>query len=635
MNLVNQLRLFSLILVAIIISSASLYYMSTVKVKSELHTYTRIGEVVQGIFELNLLTNEHIATRTKRSQIQWNNRHASLANLLLIIESHSDTSESDIINRTRLNLAKVRSLFLKIITIENLNAEHMPAPAKILINRINSQARLLSQQIVSDVNRIKDYSQTNLNNTENNLTFIIQSTLLLIAISFLLMTYWIRRSFLSPILKLNEHSSRLSQGDYHAKIDLQGSNEITDLSRSFNVMSKTIAEKIDSLIKNAETLEKSKQKLEQSILNTKPAELLYKEIFSSAADCLISINDTGIIQTINPAGEKIFGYREAELIGKNITIIMPSPYKEKHDSYLANYKKTGEATIIGRGRQVEGLRKDGTVMPIALAISEIHLEGAVYYSGVLRDITEELEAKESMLNVNQKLEATNKELEAYAYSISHDLRSPLRAIDGYSMILIEDFADKLDDEALLYLSRIRTGTGKMGELITDMLKMSRITQETLNIKHLNLAQLAEEEIVCQRAAHSDRDIEFSCENIVPAYGDEVLIRAVLENLLGNAVKYTAKQLTAKIEFSYTQAADGQAVFTIKDNGVGFNMDYKDKLFKAFQRLHKNNEFEGSGIGLATVQRIIERHNGKIWAESEPNKGAIFYFTLNPDAGNNG
>ncbi len=635
MSLVNQLRLFSLTLVIIIVVSASLYYISTAKVQSELKTYARVGEVVQGIFELNLLTHEHIATRTKRSQIQWTNRHASLANLLLIIENNSDENKSIIINRTRLNLAKVRSLFFKIIAMENLHSVDMPEPAKTLIKRISSQARLLTQQIVSDVNKIKSYSQTNLKNTEKNLASIIQSTLFLIVVSFLMMTYWIRHSFLSPILKLGKHSILLSKGNYAEKIELHGNNEITDLSRSFNSMSDVISEKINSLIKNAHSLEESKKQLERSIVNAKSAELRYKEIFVSAADCIISINDAGIIQTINPAGEKIFGYDAEELEGKNVNTIMPSPYKENHDAYLENYKKTGHAKIMGMGRQVEGQRKDGTLIPVALTISEINIEGAIYYSGVLRDITEELEAKESILNVNQQLATTNKELEAYAYSISHDLRSPLRAIDGYSMILTEDFAEQLEDEALLYLSRIRTGIVKMGELITNLLKMSRITQETLEVKPLDLAELAKQEMSHLQTAHPDRNIKFSCKALPLVNGDKILIQAALENLLGNAVKYTEKQTLANIEFSCIQEQDKPVVFFIKDNGVGFNMAHKDKLFKAFQRLHKNNEFEGSGIGLATVQRIIERHNGKIWAEAEPDKGAIFYFTLNSDADDNG
>jgi len=635
MNLANQSRIFTTALITIVLLTAKLYFDSAAKINNELNTYEKVTNVVQGIFELNMLTDEYISTQKERTIVQWRNRHASLTNLLLIIEKQSFENRSTIINRTRLNLSKVRTLFHKVIVLENIEGINIPSNNKNLINRITAQARLLTQQIVSDVNRMKVNSQIVLEQAKNRLTLLMKITLILIGVIFFTFMCWMKIKFLSPILKLNQHSQRLAQGNYHEKMLFSGKNEIAELSKSFNMMTQTISEKIEALTEKSDSLENSKKELERSLASIKSAELRYGNIFNSSYDCIISINDEGLIQTINPAGEKLFGYSEFELTGKNVTRIMPSPDKENHDSYIKNYKISGKPKIIGVGRTLEGLRKDGTLIPIALTVSKITIDGQVFFNGVIRDITEELAAKESLIEFNRQLMSTNKELESYAYSISHNLRSPLRAIDGYSMILLKDFAKSLDDEAQDYLSRIRSSTRKMGELFTDLLKMSRITQETLDVKPLNLSELANEEMGHLQSAHPDRVIEFLCAPDIDATGDQILIQAVLENLLNNAVKYTEKESTAIIQFDAYQNENKDKIYFIKDNGVGFNMAHKDKLFKAFQRLHKDKDFEGSGIGLATVQRIIERHNGKIWAESEPDKGATFYFTLKPRNENNG
>ena len=369
--------------------------------------------------------------------------------------------------------------------------------------------------------------------------------------------------------------------------------------------------------------------LEKSLNATKIAESRYSTIFNSASDGIVIINHKGIIQSVNPSAEALFDYTSDELIGENVAILVPSPHKYQHDNYLENYKKTRKAKIIGARRELEGLRKDGEHTPISLAISEMTLEGKTYFSGVIRDISEEIKAKNDLIRTNEQLSMTNKELEAYAYSISHDLRSPLRVIDGYSMILLEDYADELSSEVRDYLLRIRKGTDKMGDLITNLLKMSQTANETLMIESFDLSKIIKEVIEQLQQIHKNRKIELNYLPEIQITGDKTLIQDVMENLINNSVKFSAKQAITKIEIGSSTNADNLQVIFVKDNGVGFNMAHQSKLFQPFQRLHKVNQFEGSGIGLATVHRIIKLHKGDIWAESEPDKGATFYFTLNP------
>jgi signal transduction histidine kinase len=245
----------------------------------------------------------------------------------------------------------------------------------------------------------------------------------------------------------------------------------------------------------------------------------------------------------------------------------------------------------------------------------------------------EAEVRELNRNLEQRVEernaqllSVNKELDAFAYSVSHDLRAPLRAIDGFSQALEEDCADRLDEAGKDYLQRVRKGCARMGHLIEDLLQLSRLSRRDIVRTELDLTAMATEVVEELRAGASGRSVVFQIEPGLRASGDPTLLRAVLDNLLGNAFKFTSTTPGARIEFGRT-LVEGQPAFFVRDNGVGFDMQYANKLFGAFQRLHGAGEFEGTGIGLATVQRIILRHGGRIWPESVVGQGATFYFTL--------
>ncbi|MBI3977153.1 MAG: response regulator [Chloroflexi bacterium] len=227
-----------------------------------------------------------------------------------------------------------------------------------------------------------------------------------------------------------------------------------------------------------------------------------------------------------------------------------------------------------------------------------------------------------------QLEATNKELEAFSYSVSHDLRAPLRAIDGFSQALLEDYADRLDAEGRDYLRRVRAGSQRMAQLIDDLLKLSRVSRWELRRETVDLSALARAIAAELRQAQPERRVDFAIAEGLTVVGDAHLLRIMLENLLGNAWKFTAEHGTARIELG-TEQRDGERVYFVRDDGAGFEMAYAGKLFGAFQRLHAMTEFEGTGIGLATVQRIVHRHGGRIWAEAAVEQGATFFFTLQP------
>lgn len=255
-------------------------------------------------------------------------------------------------------------------------------------------------------------------------------------------------------------------------------------------------------------------------------------------------------------------------------------------------------------------------LAIAIANARLYDEVQQYATRLEERVAERTEA----------LAAVNKELEAFAYSVSHDLRAPLRSLDGFSQALLEDYADQLNATAQDYLRRVRAGSQRMGRLIDDILKLSRLTRTEMQWERVDLSALAREIAVELHQAQPVRKADWTIVAGVVVRGDARLLRIVLENLIGNAWKFTAKQDCAKIEFGHTEV-EGKPVCFVRDNGAGFDMAYADRLFGAFQRLHSATEFEGTGIGLATVQRIIHRHGGRVWAEGVVDEGATFYFTL--------
>jgi signal transduction histidine kinase len=239
-------------------------------------------------------------------------------------------------------------------------------------------------------------------------------------------------------------------------------------------------------------------------------------------------------------------------------------------------------------------------------------------------------ASKDLEEANRELEGTNRELEAFSYSVSHDLRAPLRAIDGFSQILQEDYEHALDDQGMDYLGRVRAASGHMGTLIDDLLDLSRVGRRPLRRERVDLTHLATEIVEELKESQPDREIEFVAAENVVAWGDASLLKLALENLLGNAWKFTARERAARIEFGAERRPgpdSASPVYYVRDNGAGFDQAYADKLFGAFQRLHGQDEFEGTGIGLATVARIVHRHGGRVWAEGTVGEGATFYFTL--------
>ncbi len=353
------------------------------------------------------------------------------------------------------------------------------------------------------------------------------------------------------------------------------------------------------------------------------SEARLQAIFDTAVDGIITIDERGIIERFNPAAEHMFGYTEAEVTGKNISMLMPSPYREAHDGYLAHYLQTGKKKIIGIGREVVGLREDGTTFPMDLAVGETRQDDRHMFTGTVRDISERKQAEEQRNRLLHALESANEELKNFGYVVSHDLKAPLRAIGSLADWLSTDYADKFDDEGKEHMRLLISRVHRMDGLIDGILQYSRVGRVKETIIAVELNQLVREVI---DLLAPPENITVSVENSLPTVMVEpTRIQQVFQNLLSNAIKYMDKPVG---EIRIACVAKGrQWQFSITDNGPGIDQQHFEKIFQLFQTLAPRDRVESTGVGLSLVKKIVEMYGGRIWLESTVGLGSTFFFTL--------
>jgi PAS domain S-box-containing protein len=396
------------------------------------------------------------------------------------------------------------------------------------------------------------------------------------------------RHIIRSLASLTEATQTVALGDFSSRARILAPDEIGRLAHTFNQMTGTLQE-------------------------TTVSRRFVESIIDSMQDSVVVINSLGQITRVNDVSTQTFEYSKEELKGMSVEKLFARPI---------------EMFVVQRDTETMGVTKNGREFPSAVSISLLEGLGVGVraFVCVIEDITERKEHEETLKNRNKALANVNRELEAFSYSVSHDLRAPLRAIDGFSQAVIEDYSEKLDSEGKENLARIRSAVQRMGKLIDDILNLSRISRAEMKFRKVDLSEIAKQVVQELKSENPKRNINFKIKEQMTGSADPFLMKILYDNLIGNAWKYTSKHENANIEIG-SKFEGAQEIFYVKDDGAGFDMTYANKLFRAFQRLHTATEFAGTGVGLATVQRIINRHGGSLWAEGAVERGATFYFTL--------
>lgn len=371
--------------------------------------------------------------------------------------------------------------------------------------------------------------------------------------------------------------------------------------------------------------ESLEQQLQQQAQDSAEAEEWMRSVVNHVVDGIININEYGMVTTFNPAAERIFGYAAQEVIGQNIKLLMPEPFHSEHDGYLANYLRTGQAKIIGIGREVIGRRKDGSTFPMDLAVSEFQLGKRRHFTGIVRDITQRKRAEEELRQAAQELARSNTDLEQFAYVASHDLQEPLRAVSGCVQVLKRRYQKQLDSRADELIAHTVDGVRRMQTLIDDLLSYSRVGRQGKTFEPSDCNTILDQALANLETAVKETKAVVTHDRLPVVNADAAQLKQLFQNLISNAIKFRGQQ-PPQIHVA-ADRKEGHWVFSVKDNGIGMQPEYFERIFVIFQRLHTRTEYAGTGIGLAICKKIVERHRGRIFVESAPDQGSTFYFTI--------
>lgn len=367
----------------------------------------------------------------------------------------------------------------------------------------------------------------------------------------------------------------------------------------------------------------SRKRAEEALLES---EARMRAIVDTAVDAIITIDERGTMERVNPRAEQLFGYTAAEMTGQNVSMLMPQPFRDEHDGFLARYRETGEKRIIGVGREVVGQRKDGSTFPMDLSVAQMQIGQRRMFTGIVRDITARREAEEQRQRLLQDLSAANEELTNFAYVVSHDLKAPLRGIGSLANWLSTDYAESFDDEGREHMRLLISRVHRMGALIDGILQYSRVGRVREATVKVDLNVLLREVIdLLAPPAHIDVTIARSLPTLT---GERTRIQQVFQNLISNAIRYIDKPVgTVQID-CVRDGDDGRFwKFSVADNGVGIEARHFERIFQLFQTLVPRDRVESTGVGLTLVRKIVEMYGGEVWVESTPGAGSTFYFTF--------
>src|ERR687885_429907 len=367
--------------------------------------------------------------------------------------------------------------------------------------------------------------------------------------------------------------------------------------------------------------------LERALQRSAAAEARFRGLLEAAPDSVVIVDQGGAIQMVNRQTEVVFGYPREELLGQPVEVLMPERFRARHLGHRVTYSNDPHTRPMGVGLELFGRRKDGSEFPVEISLSPMSSEDESVVISIIRDVTGRKETEQRLRAAAMDLARSNAELEQFAYVASHDLQEPLRMVASYTQLLARRYRGKLDADADEFIGFAVDGVTRMQRLINDLLAYSRIGTRGGKLEPTETKGIFEAACANLRRAIEESGAEITSEELPTVWGDASQLVQLFQNLIANAIKFRREGVRVRVEVGAERRSEEEWLFSVRDNGIGIEPQYAERIFRIFQRLHGKGEYSGTGIGLAVCKKIVERHGGTIWAESTPGEGSTFYFTL--------
>jgi PAS domain S-box-containing protein len=617
MTLKNKLRVFVIVNTLLVGLVGVALWRSVQSVNEFNREQALAADLLQSVVKLNTLTNDFVVFRSERPEVQWHKLHSRMERLLSD-DQYPLSKGHDLLRNLRRNHELLPGLFglLKKQGDDPVQGRAFGEFEARLVGRLGSK----SQEMGTDAFKLSRELGEAARSSHETASLLFLTFLCVIVCEIAASWWFIRAGVLRPITLLHEGTAIIGRGNLDHRVGTDKRDEIGQLSRAFDQM----AEELQTLIDRVRTT------------------------VESSPVAMIMIDSQRIIVLINTEAERLFGYKRDELLGGAVEILVPERFRAHHPELVASYVASSEPLEPRMLRELRGQRKDGSEFPADIGVGPVETDEGLFVLAAIADITERKRAEEAIHRMNEELEQrveertaelarsnealeqSNVELQQFAYVASHDLQSPLRGIAGFAQCLQSEYRGQLDDEADGYIQRIVDGSKRMQLLISDLLAYSRVESRAARFQPTSLNDVFDSALALLHASIEDAAGEVTRDELPTVPGDPSQLSQLLQNLIGNGIKYYGDQ-PPRLHVSAEQNGNVWTI-AVRDNGIGIATEHQERIFEIFRRLHTQQAYPGTGIGLAVCRRIVSRHGGRIWLESEEGKGSTFYFTIAAQGG---